>query len=432
MIVERAMTGILRHMSRRYAQMERIGHFIEVPEADPGEHHMLYLHIPFCEVLCPFCSFHRVRYREERALRYYATLRREIELAHAAGFRFGEVYVGGGTPTVNVPELCKTIDLVRRLNPIGQVSIETNPDDLEREELEILRDAGVNRLSVGVQSLNDGLLEEMQRRERYGSGAEIRRRLEEARGIFDTLNVDLIFNLPHQTLESVRYDIDVLTREIEVDQVSCYPLMGASSTRIAMKKDMGRVGYGREREFYEDIRDRLPSDYRASSAWCFSKGTDAIDEYITQYVDYIGLGSGAMSYYRGTLYAASFSINRYLRLVEAGHSGITRFSAFSEHDQMRYYFLMNFFGLKVNKAQAEAHWGGRFYRTLWKDFAAFRLLGAIRDDGENWYLTRKGQYYWVLMMREFFIAVSNFRDLMRIGIRSELDPEDREELSGAA
>ncbi len=430
MIVERVMTAVLRRMSRHYAEMQQFGHVIDVPEGNPDEQHMLYLHIPFCEVLCPFCSFHRVRYREDRARRYYAALRREIELAHAAGFRFGEVYVGGGTPTVDVPELVETIELVRRLNPIGQVSIETNPDDLEPGELRILRDAGVNRLSVGVQSLDDRLLEEMQRRQRYGSGAEIRERLERAQGIFDTLNVDLIFNLPHQTIESVRRDVDVLTREIGVDQISCYPLMGASSTRIAMKKEMGRVGYGREREFYEDIVARLPPEYSASSAWCFSRGNGAIDEYITQYVDYIGLGSGAMSYYRGTLYAASFSINRYLKLVEAGHSGITRYSTFSEHDQMRYYFLMQFFGLELDKAEAEAQFDGRFYRTLWRDFAAFRLLGAIAEDDRRWYLTPRGRYYWVLMMREFFIAVSNFRDLMRLGIRSELDPEDRESLAG--
>ncbi len=428
MLTERAMTAVLRTMSGRYARLESIGRSFDVPKADPAIRHMLYLHIPFCVVLCPFCSFHRVRYKEDRAGRYFKALRKEIQLAHDAGFRFGEVYVGGGTPTVDVPELVQTIELVRRLNPIRQVSIETNPDDLVPEKLGVLRDAGVNRLSVGVQSLDDGLLREMQRLDKYGSSDEIRERLAATQGIFDTLNVDLIFNLPHQSLDSVMRDIDILTGEIGVDQVSCYPLMGAKSTRKAMKKGMGNVDYRRERRFYEAILDRLPDSYSPSSAWCFSNGSGAIDEYITQYEDYIGLGSGAMSYYKGTLYAASFSINKYLKLVEAGYSGITRYSNFSEHDRMRYFFLMNFFGLTVNKAAIEERWSGRFARTLWLDFAAFRLLGAIRDDDENWYLTRKGMYYWVLMMREFFIAVSNFRDLMRLGISSELDPEDRDDI----
>lgn len=426
MLIENTMSAILRTMSRKYSQLENIGHLIDVPEGDPSRQLMLYLHVPFCEVLCPFCSFHRVRYREDRAKRYFKALRREIRLAHAAGFRFGEVYVGGGTPTVDPPELARTIELVRELNPIGRVSIETNPDDLVADRLAVLKDAGVDRLSVGVQSLDDGLLEEMQRREKYGSGQRIRDRLERAQGMFDTLNVDLIFNLPHQTTASLRRDIDQLTREIGVDQVSFYPLMGSKTTKLAMRKRMGRVNYRREKRLYNEILDHLPTDYRPSSAWCFSRRADAIDEYIIEHDDYVGLGSGAMSYFHGTLYAASFSINRYLRLVESDHSGITRFSRFKPRDQMRYYFLMRFFGLRVNKAAAERYWDGRFERTLWQDFAAFKLIGAIRDDGEDWRLTRKGMYLWVLMMREFFIAVSNFRDLMRLGIRSELDPEDRE------
>jgi len=431
-LIERAMTRVLRRISDQYARLENIGHFIEVPPGDPSQRLMLYLHIPFCVVLCPFCSFHRVRYKEDKAKRYFKALRREIRMAHDAGFRFNEIYVGGGTPTVDAPELARTIELARSLSPIKRVSIETNPDDLVPERLQMLRDAGVNRLSVGVQSLDDDLLREMERLEKYGSGVTIRDRLETVQGMFDTLNVDLIFNLPHQSIESMRRDIDILTREIEVDQISCYPLMGSRSTTLAMKKDMGRVSYGREKQFYYDILDRLPAGYTPSSAWCFSRGDDAIDEYITEHEDYIGLGSGAMSYLGGRLYAASFSINRYTRLVNAGHSGITRYSEFNEHDRMRYYFLMKLFGLKLNKAEAEARWGGRFAKTLWKDFAAFRVMGGIRDDGENWYLTRRGMYYWVLMMREFFIAVSNFRDLMRLSIRSELDPEDRVDLPGAA
>jgi coproporphyrinogen III oxidase-like Fe-S oxidoreductase len=368
-----------------------------------------------------------VRYQEDRARRYFEVLRKEIRLAHAAGFRFGEVYVGGGTPTIEPAELARTIDLVRELNPLRRVSIETNPDDLVPERLALLRDAGVNRLSVGVQSLDDSLLVEMQRHERYGSGDEIRERLSRVQGMFDTLNVDLIFNLPHQTLDSLRRDIDILTREIGVDQVSCYPLMAAKATKVAMDKDMGHVNYRREKHFYDEILDRLPSDYEPSSAWCFSRGCGVIDEYIIENDDYIGLGSGAMSYFRGTLYAASFSINRYMRLVEGDHSGITRFSEFDERDQMRYYFLMRFFGLQVNKVVAEQRWDGAFERTLWRDFAAFKLIGAIRDEGEEWRLTRKGMYLWVLMMREFFIAVSNFRDLMRLGIPSEPDPQDRDD-----
>jgi coproporphyrinogen III oxidase-like Fe-S oxidoreductase len=429
MLIEPIMTSVLRRLNRRYTRMERIGRVIGMPEGDPGRRLMLYLHIPFCVVLCPFCSFHRVRYREDRARRYFSTLRNEIRMAHDAGFRFSEIYVGGGTPTVDVAELVETIELACSLNPIRNVSIETNPDDLVAEKMRILRDVGVKRLSVGVQTLEDKLLDEMKRKDKYGNSDQIRERLAATQGLFDTLNVDLIFNLPHQSLDSLIRDIDILSGEIGVDQISFYPLMGADSTALRMKGEMGRVTYRRERKFYEAILDRLPDTYTASSAWCFSKKPGAIDEYIIEYDDYVGLGSGAMSYLNGRLYAASFSINRYIRLVEAGHCGFTRMSRFNETDSMRYDFLMKFFGIKVNKAKLEARWNGRFEKSLWKEFAAFRLAGAIRDDGEHWVLTRRGMYYWVLMMREFFISVSNFRDLMRLGIRSELDPEDLEDLA---
>ncbi len=425
MIVEEVMTAVLRRLSKRYTHFEHLAHAVAPPAPDESRTYMLYLHVPFCQVLCPFCSFHRVEFREDKAGRYFRALRQEIELFHRSGYRFGEIYVGGGTPTVMVDELARTLDTATRLNPIRRISIETNPDDLVPGRLDPLRSAGVNRLSVGVQSLEDRLLKEMQRYDRYGSSEQIRERLAAISGMFDTLNVDMIFNLPHQTMDSMLRDLEILTGELRVDQVSCYPLMGSKTTTRAMRKSMGVVSYGRERRFYQAILENMGTGYVPSSAWCFSKSEGAIDEYIIEQDQYLGLGSGAMSYLDGQLYASSFSINRYIRLIESGHCGITRRAPFSQPDQMRYDFLMSFFGLRVAKQATEQRWNGRFASTLWKEFAAFRSVGAIRDEGDAWRLTERGMYFWVLMMREFFIAVSDFRDLMRLGIRSELDPEDR-------
>lgn len=426
------MTAALRRLGRKHTRMELLEDAVDVPRPDPDRSYALYLHVPFCMVLCPFCSFHRVEYREDKALRYFEALRREIRMAHDVGYRFTDVYVGGGTPTVQADEMVRTLELVRALNPVRCISIETNPDDLVPETLARLKAAGVDRVSVGVQSLDDRLLKEMQRYDKYGSAAQIRERLAAARGLFRTLNVDMIFNLPHQTLDSLLRDLAVLTGELQVDQISCYPLMGARSTMRAMRKDMGEVGYERERVFYEAILDALPDTYRADSGWCFSRLGEGLDEYIVEQEEYLGLGSGAMSYLDGTLYAASFSINRYIQLVNAGASGITRYTRFGERDRMRYWMLMRFFSLRVAKAEARARWQGRFERTLWKELALLRAVGAVTDDGETWRLTRRGMYYWVLMMREFFIAVSDFRDLMRLGIRSELDPEERAGLTRRA
>ncbi|MEJ2604922.1 MAG: coproporphyrinogen III oxidase family protein [Gammaproteobacteria bacterium] len=382
--------------------------------------HLLYLHIPFCEVLCPFCPFHRVEFQHERTLHYFRSLRDEIRRATDHGYLFGEVYVGGGTPTVLPDELAETIALVRRLHPIRRVSVETNPDDLADQRLPMLREAGVNRLSVGVQSFDDELLRAMQRYEKFGSGAVIRERLAAVRGVFDTLNVDMIFNFPDQSKEHLVRDLEILTDELGVDQVSWYPLMTAHATRKSMLKHLGEVDFSREESFYRYIAARMmDADYDRSSAWCFSRSGTMIDEYITEHEEYLGLGSGAFSYLDGTLYASTFSINHYLRLVDGGGTGIVRSRRMGERDQMRYYLLMFLFGGTLDLAMAENRFDGRFRRVLRPELLALRLLGAVRRDGGALRLTERGYYLWVMMMREFFIGVNNFRDEMRRQIHDE-------------
>ena len=96
----------------------------------------------------------------------------------------------------------------RELHTVQAVSVETNPDDLDRDGIWRLREAGVNRVSVGVQSFDDALLSEMQRLGPYGSGAAIAERLRKRRGTFETLNVDMIFNFPDQDEQSLRRDLE--------------------------------------------------------------------------------------------------------------------------------------------------------------------------------------------------------------------------------
>jgi len=391
---------------------------LPMPRSD--RQYLLYLHIPFCIVLCPFCSFHRVEFREDRATRYFQALRREIEKAGRSGFCFSELYVGGGTPTVLPDELIATVRMVRDQHPVARVSVETNPDDLENDSLPRMRDAGVNRLSVGVQSFDDKLLKEMQRYDKYGSSERIRTRLKSAKGLFDTLNVDMIFNFPHQTRDMLKTDLQILTEELGVDQISFYPLMSAKTTRKAMRKDIGEVTFDRERTFYELIAGHMQdAGYMRSSAWCFSRVPSMIDEYITEHEEYLGLGSGAFSYLDGSLYASTFSINHYLSLIDSGESGIVRRSGLSRREQMRYYLLMQLFSGSLDKAVAEQRFGGGFQRTVWAELVMLQSIGAVRNTGVQLVLTESGYYLWVMMMREFFTGVNNLRDQMRHNIARE-------------
>lgn len=422
LIIDKLLGHYLHRVARENLAFQPVDDAASLPQPDLEKRYLLYLHIPFCVVLCPFCSFHRVRFQRDRAEHYFYALEQEIALAAKAGFRFSEVYFGGGTPTVLPKHLAALVHRLREHYGVTRVSAETNPDDLGDDSLEAIAGCGINRLSVGVQSFDDVLLQQMERYEKYGSGDKIKSRLQKVAGRFNTLNVDMMFNFPKQTEGSLQRDLDILTGEIGADQVSWYPLMSADATRKAMDKNIGRVDYARERRLYRQIvKHMLANGYHRSSAWCFSRGPAMIDEYITGNDEYLGLGSGSFSYINGALYGSTFSINHYLRRIENGKPGITRRSDMKTREQMRYYLLMKLFGGALSLPAASEHFGRSFNLALLPELTGLRLIGAIRRTGDVLTLSESGQYLWVMMMREFFGSVNDFRERMRLQIADEGD-----------
>ncbi len=422
MLYERAILPFFRRASR--AAMEFDTGPVSLPVPPPRGQAFLYVHIPFCHVLCPFCSFHRVQYRQHKAVRYFSALRREIETYRDAGFRFTGVYVGGGTPTVAPGELAATLDLIRASFPAREISVETNPSDLTEGILSMLQSRGVSRLSVGVQSFDDGLLREMERYEKYGSRAAILANLERAGGRFETLNVDMIFNLPHQTDEILQRDLETVIGSA-ANQVSFYPLMTSDEVRRKMTARMGRLDRRRVREYYRRILARLSPEFTASSAWCFSRANGGgVDEYITDATDYVGVGSGSFSYVGGAMYATTFSLNAYADRIDRGLPAITQRRAMSEHEQMRYEMLLRLFGLRMDHTWLRQRFGGRFGRRMAAEIAALKLVGAVVEDHSGYRLTERGMYLWVLMMSAFFESVNVFREQMRAHIHAELEHDE--------
>lgn len=420
MNIETLFGRLLRRLSQRLMVFPNVSDSTMLPAADPSRHYLLYLHVPYCISLCPFCSFHRVKFERNSASRYFGCLRREIALHEEKGYRFDELYFGGGTPTVLPDELCRTIGELRERHPVTGISVETNPDHLQSVAVRRLADAGVTRLSVGVQSFDDTLLKAMQRYHAYGSGSQIVERLQQVRGVFETVNVDMIFNLPAQTEASLRRDLDILVDEIAADQVSFYPLMSSDTTRDRMNRTMGGVESTNEHKFYRLIVERmLEAGYIRSSAWCFSRERGMYDEYIADRSEYIGLGSGAFSYIQGSFYASTFAISHYMQMVESGNSGTVSRRALSERDRMRYYLLMRLFTGALDKTQAEREFDGGFQHKLWPELTALQSARAIRENAESLELTERGYYLWVVLMREFFGGINALREDVRHNINRE-------------
>ncbi|MDQ1240373.1 MAG: menaquinone C8-methyltransferase, partial [Thermodesulfobacteriota bacterium] len=237
MIVETILT---KYLKRKYNSTLNFTTFSEVapPVALPGTPYLLYVHIPFCEELCPYCSFNRFKFDGASAKTYFHALSREILMYRDMGFDFDAVYVGGGTPTVLPEEMASLLLDIRTWFGIVTISLETNPNHLTDPVLSMMKQAGVNRLSVGVQSFDDSLLKQMERYHKYGSGLEIKEKLSHYMGTFDTLNVDMIFNFPTQTLDMLETDLEII-KEIRADQATFYPLMVSDTTRRVLAERFG-------------------------------------------------------------------------------------------------------------------------------------------------------------------------------------------------
>ena len=427
MLSERMLSNVVRIMNGHYLDMQPAAG--KLPAPVPGQPYMLYMHVPFCERLCPYCSFNRFPFQEEKARRYFESLRKEMRMLYDMGYNFQSMYVGGGTPTILMDELAATIREARSLFDIEEVSSETNPNHLIPQYLEQL-DGLVQRLSVGVQSFDNGLLKQMDRFEKYGDAMTILDRVRTTADakIFTSLNVDMIFNFPAQTEEMLVNDVACIL-ESHCNQTTFYPLMASPAVERSLANTVGKVDYSREERFYRIICEGLTGGdnpaFTFGSAWTFNTAEQAmIDEYVVDYEEYPAIGSGGMSFLGRKLYVNTFSLREYDERISSGNMSIMGVTEFSKRDHMRYRFMMQLFGLRLDVKQWRQDFGCNVATGLPAEFAYLKACGAfdICDD-EQITLTPKGRYLLVAMMRQFFIGVNSVRDKARAAL-----PEDERQL----
>ncbi len=411
-IIEPIINRMLRRSMRSVLRFDDAAG-LSIPRAPHEQQRcLLYVHIPFCESLCPYCSFHRFELDEPRAREYFAALSREILMYRDLGYRFTGMYVGGGTPTIMLEPLLDIIGFARSELGISEISVETNPNHVCPEYLEPLRAAGINRLSVGVQSFDDMILRAIGRYEKYGSGQETCDRLQQAAGMFDTLNIDLIFNMPLQSARSLKRDLELIDR-LNIDQVTFYPLMTAPSVAARLASSLGPISYKKEKRLYRLILEHMRGTFHSSTAWCFSRKPAMIDEYIIDYDSYVGAGSGAFGYFNNCIYINTFNLNEYIERVRAGLFPTGLVKQFTRRETLHYTLLMKLFATELPKSFFETDQGKDVREALRAELAALRLYGALRETPDSFVLTDRGRYLWVMAMREFFIAVDTMRDVCR-------------------
>ncbi|MBQ8968976.1 MAG: radical SAM family heme chaperone HemW [Bacteroidaceae bacterium] len=207
----------------------------------------LYIHIPFCRSRCIYCDFYSTTLPETWQMRYVEALRREMEMVQSRAMRLSAdglstLYIGGGTPSLLSPHALRLLfEFVERnftLQPQAEVTIEANPDDVTAEWVSRLRDTPVNRISMGVQSLDDDILRTLRRRHTAGQARQAVGLLHRAG--YTNLSMDLIYGLPGQTRAQFGADVrEVLS--MGVPHLSAYALQFEEGTPLAEMKRQGTV-----------------------------------------------------------------------------------------------------------------------------------------------------------------------------------------------
>jgi len=368
----------------------------------------LYIHIPFCRTLCPFCCFNRYLFREDKARQYFRHLKRELDLYIEKGFTFSDFYFGGGTPTVLMDELESFIDHLRASFSVKRISLETTPREINRENIARLKKNGINRLSIGVQSFDDGIVRAMGRP--FGPSEEMKQRVLMAEGEFATVNVDFVFNFPGQTIEQFEKDVQAF-KALQIDQATFYPLMASPHKKSALERRFNRVDLSRESHFYDVILKELyTGGYQASTVWCFSRGERMIDEYIIDSDDYIGIGAGSVSIMGGNFYVNTFSLEKYGELLSQDKLPIVGWRKLTEKENERYYLLTKLFGMELDSGKFRQRFGDSIGEALALEMLYLKLFGLVAGK-DKVRVTGKGMYPVSVMMREFFTSLNNLREL---------------------
>jgi coproporphyrinogen III oxidase-like Fe-S oxidoreductase len=408
-MISSLLSYITRREGKKFLKLnERIDDsVITASMVNPGQPVALYVHIPFCRTLCPFCCFNRYLLKEDKARQYFQSLKRELDLYLQRGFKFSSVYFGGGTPTVTMDELLGFIDYLKARFEVQEISLETTPAELNWRNIELLKGAGIKRLSIGVQSFDNDVLKAMGRV--LTSGEEAREKVLMAEGNFATVNIDLIFNFPFQSLAQFEADIETF-KSLRIDQATFYPLMASPHKKSAMERKFNRIDTSREKRFYDIIlKSVYRNGYEASTAWCFSRGDRMIDEYIIDYDDYVGIGAGSVSIVNGNFYVNTFSLERYDEFISQDKLPIIGWRKLTDRENLRYYLLTRLFGLTVDAEKFRERFKTDIHRRLGTELRFLKLFGLVEGQ-DTLGVTRKGIFPVNIMMREFFTALNSLRE----------------------
>ncbi|MER3125994.1 radical SAM family heme chaperone HemW [Bacillus pumilus] len=285
-----------------------------------------YIHIPFCEHICHYCDFNKFFIKTQPVDEYLGSLEKEMQhtIDQKGEQELKTIFIGGGTPTsLTVSQLDQLMNSIHRvLKPtkkLVEFAVEANPDELSLEKLHVLKAAGVNRLSFGVQTFEDDLLKKIGR---VHQKKDVLTSFQRAREVgFDNISLDLMFGLPHQEKHHVMNSLETAF-SLGAEHYSVYSLIVEPKTvfyNLMQKGKLHLPPQEREAEMYELVMDEMErhglKQYEISN---YAKTGFESQHNLTYWSneDYFGFGAGAHGYVDGVRNVNAGPVKHYLELIE--------------------------------------------------------------------------------------------------------------------
>jgi coproporphyrinogen III oxidase-like Fe-S oxidoreductase len=365
----------------------------------------IYLHIPFCRYICPYCPYNKELYQTDLVKKYTVSVISEIDYyASIAGNRpVTSFYIGGGTPTTMLNNGIETIisHIYKSFNMACGVHIESHPNDLNKSNLNNLKSLGVRYLSIGVEALQDRHLRTLNR---PYTTSEVKQSVERAVSMgFDCVNVDFIFSLPNQTFMEIEQAGRSLV-SMGVQQAATYPLFHFPYTRlgqVAKKKESKALQLLRRRKMLKILENIFyDSGFERSSVWAFTR--KGIEKYCSVTVPlYLGLGASGGSYLNDIFFLNTFNVAEYIKSIGQKIMPVALSVDLSREMQMAGWLYWRIYETRFLKNNFFRKFGVDFDNKYGRIMRFLSLIGFLKDDGQQIVLTDKGAY-WLHAFEDWF------------------------------
>ena len=356
----------------------------------------LYVHIPFCTSLCNFCPYCKQIYEEQLCKRYIDSLIAEIHLVGNGGNggeddgrcgkkRVTSLYFGGGTPALVADRLGEIIQALRAHFEITDtIGVELHPDNVTPQLLATLKAAGVNAISIGIQSFSAKYSQLLGRTR--ADAAAIGRAL--AAVPFQTVSMDFIFALPGQTFDDIKNDVNAAFAN-GANHIAVYPFIDFTFTDSRVRAMRGR----QKRELLDRITLYLQSTgCKRNSVWTFSRGENVAYSSMTR-DNFLGFGCSATTLLNDQFKINTFSVEEYCRRVEGGCLPTSLTLRFRRRQWMVYYLFWKAYSTQVDEGEFYEFFGVPLKKMYGAELRLAQRLGFITREGGKYTMTLKGAYY---------------------------------------